>query len=894
MSSVSMEFTTAKPEFSIEDARIAITGSSLISFMVGDFLVIMNSTPDVIISDEPYLCLMVLVEMKSGIFIRRIWNRTVARGKVMTIQELEDLCKKHFFQGKPCLGYPCYVNETEEHGFLISQTPIPRKISRYCLELPSSDAEDDESSCSQCLRLNESEDHNLIDVGTKCEVVIKSESEEYCDTNVAEGTSNTASTPNTAITSNSFAQKDMKTEGIHKGCSERRKFMKLSCSKLIENAINKSDQKMLSFEDICASINEEYPQFKMNDTVWQNAVRGHLSMLDKFSKVAGKNEEACLWQINYIHKDMAESTTTIIEHQEVKDEDRASETNTQARKASLTPKSGEINDEKWLPSGNQQELKISVECEQNVRLLGQPILPSGGRPKAGAKGKLTYQKLITEAINTSNKKMLTLSGIYAYISSEHPHFSIEEKRWQNAIRHNLSLNTKFEKIPRRMGRGCVWVIKGGRHDVRDAENFENSVVSESEEGIIEAGNSLDNEINRITTYTNDFLDVDLPSSLGVAKKFKCILCEKEFGVKISLVRHAKDIHGLGEFNCKECEFKALYVDKIVEHVQHEHDQIVNQEISCPSCNSNVEVLEITEHYKECLKVKDRVPVKCKLCERVVAKNSIYEHEKAYHGRGKFVCPCCDFKAPFSHEIVKHMEMEEHGDDFDIHCPSCKMPIPVKDIVAHYKLCPRQQHYRLKRLKKIVCKTCGKVCEGNSTYKNHIKIHMRAEGVKESETNIKLYHYCDKCERRFLQKGQLVAHIRSVHDKIDFTCPECPMTFKTQHEVYRHNRLEHSTDKRFDCKYCGKRFSSMSSARSHELVHENPQFQCRFCSKLIKTEKNLIAHERIHTGEKPFPCKVCSAAFTNLNRLRQHEQGVHKIIGPKGGTGWLKQKKKDLS
>ena len=174
----------------------------------------------------------------------------------------------------------------------------------------------------------------------------------------------------------------------------------------------------------------------------------------------------------------------------------------------------------------------------------------------------------------------------------------------------------------------------------------------------------------------------------------------------------------------------------------------------------------------------------------------------------------------------------------------------------------------------------------------MKTHMRAEGVNESETNIQLYHYCDKCERRFHTKCNLIDHIRSVHDKIDYICPECPMTFKTQAQMYKHTKLSHSTDERFACKYCGKRFGSMAEARSHERIHENPQFQCRFCSKLFKSERSLVSHERVHTGEKTFSCKMCNAGFTSQGGLRMHEQGVHKIIGPKGGTGWLKKKKKD--
>ena len=169
-------------------------------------------------------------------------------------------------------------------------------------------------------------------------------------------------------------------------------------------------------------------------------------------------------------------------------------------------------------------------------------------------------------------------------------------------------------------------------------------------------------------------------------------------------------------------------------------------------------------------------------------------------------------------------------------------------------------------------------------------HMRAEGIEESEAKVTLYHYCDKCGQRFHNKHQLIGHIRSVHDQIDYICTECPMTFKTQDKLYGHKKLVHSTDEKYNCKHCGKRFGQVNWARTHERSHENPQFQCRFCSKLFKSERSLEAHERVHTGEKAFSCKLCSAAFTWKGGLRQHEQGVHKIIGPKGGTGWLKKDK----
>ena len=48
-------------------------------------------------------------------------------------------------------------------------------------------------------------------------------------------------------------------------------------------------------------------------------------------------------------------------------------------------------------------------------------------------------------------RMLPLNDIYGYISSHYPFYRMESKgskAWQNAIRHNLTLNPNFEKVAR--------------------------------------------------------------------------------------------------------------------------------------------------------------------------------------------------------------------------------------------------------------------------------------------------------------------------------------------------------------------------------------------------------------------------------------------------------------
>ncbi|XP_072167686.1 forkhead box protein J1-B-like [Diadema setosum] len=95
------------------------------------------------------------------------------------------------------------------------------------------------------------------------------------------------------------------------------------------------------------------------------------------------------------------------------------------------------------------------------------------KTNSSVKPPYSYSTLIWMAMKESKKNKITLSSIYKWITENFKYYQVADPSWQNSIRHNLSLNKCFQKVPRKKdepGKGGFWRI-----DPAHADELENGV-----------------------------------------------------------------------------------------------------------------------------------------------------------------------------------------------------------------------------------------------------------------------------------------------------------------------------------------------------------------------------------------------------------------------------------
>ncbi|XP_057199872.1 forkhead box protein O3a [Triplophysa rosa] len=188
-------------------------------------------------------------------------------------------------------------------------------------------------------------------------------------------------------------------------------------------------------------------------------------------------------------------------------------------------------DANGAPISSQQALTSACGDSGTGGLVPQQVRKSSARRNAW--GNYSYADLITQAIESSPEKRLTLAQIYDWMVRNVPYFkdkgdSNSSAGWKNSIRHNLSLHSRFVRVQNEgTGKSSWWMVnpdggKGGKAPRRRAVSMDNSnkliksargraakkkaALQATQDGSSESSSSLSKWTGSPTSRSSDELD----------------------------------------------------------------------------------------------------------------------------------------------------------------------------------------------------------------------------------------------------------------------------------------------------------------------------------------------------------------------------------------------------
>lgn len=359
------------------------------------------------------------------------------------------------------------------------------------------------------------------------------------------------------------------------------------------------------------------------------------------------------------------------------------------------------------------------------------------------------------------------------------------------------------------------------------------------------------------------------------KPFICVMCEKRFGRRSDLRKHAIVHTGIRPFGCPVCGKNFSRNTNLTKHLRIHSGLKPHVCQLCPrSFTTRADLLRHTQVHSE---IK---PFQCSQCPATYSRRyKFLHHEKTHHGVNSYQDAGGDPNGIEGGQERMGDMMHGSGGDADEGEEEARERYDSENMVIsldpYTDLNPNAEEERLPSPPPSVAPNSNHLMEQSvepamASKPNSPLLVANAPSVP----NISTFVFQDHIQEITFPghvTGDAVtflSHPPPVKPK-KFACDHCPKRFATQSSLQNHKNI-HLGVRNHVCAICQKCFVRKRELDRHSVIHTGHKpFACVHCPKRFGRKDKLVRHERIHMEEKMFACTTCPMTFNRRDGLLLH-------------------------